>query len=389
MMSHSAPRSRRGRIIGESYVQGFAPLTNGVGEIFCLNANLGERYLLTTDGLYIGALFQDTRGAPDTLPEMPRRGVSINGCTTGGESFGGEFFLNPLDGKVYIGGPVSLGRETSVLGQVAGLDAIRRLPDMMVTYTPEQRAEAERLRAERAQREAAAMTLAVVRLKRPVIGVPEQGDFDWNDRRVAKWSFDARHAAEATWAYDDENLYLCVRGVPDDTPMVNGGNDVNTLFKTGDAIEFDLRTQPSRDDKEVIEGDLRLVMSVFEKKPVVVVYRYKAPGAGNPVVFSSPVGKLQVDQVAVLSEARAVFDRHPRGYTLRATVPLASLGFAPVAGRKYRGDIGVIYSDKTGTVNELRMYWANQVSGMVNDLPTEARIVPGTWGRFVVEEEKP
>jgi hypothetical protein len=171
--------------------------------------------------------------------------------------------------------------------------------------------------------------------------------------------------------------------------MVNGGNDVNTLFKTGDAIEFDLRTQPSRDDKEVIEGDLRLVMSVFEKKPVVVVYRYKAPGAGNPVVFSSPVGKLQVDQVAVLSEARAVFDRHPRGYTLRATVPLASLGFAPVAGRKYRGDIGVIYSDKTGTVNELRMYWANQVSGMVNDLPTEARIVPGTWGRFVVEEEKP
>jgi hypothetical protein len=402
MMSHSAPRNRRGRIIGEAYVQGSAAVPGEAGEVFCLNSNLGERYLLTTDGLYIGALFQDTRGAPDTLPETPRRGVSINGCTAGGESFGGEFFRNPLDGKVYIGGPVSLGRETAILGQVVGLDRIRRLPDMTITYTPQQHAEAVRLFAERAQREAAAKSLAIVRAKKPLSKAPEQGDFDWNDRRVARWSFDARHAAEATWTYDGKNLYLCVRGVPDDTPMINGGNDVTTLFKTGDAVEFDLRTQPNKDDKQVIEGDLRLVLSVYEKKPVVVVYRYKVPGAGDcpdfrghaakmglspsPVVFSSPVGKVRIDQVQVLSDAQVVFDRHPTGYTLRAAVPLASLGFSPAAGKIYHGDIGVVYSDRTGTINELRMYWANQISGMVNDLPTEANVVPANWGRFVVEE---
>ena len=40
----------------------------------------------------------------------------------------------------------------------------------------------------------------------------------------------------------------------------------------------------------------------------------------------------------------------------------------------------------TGAIDELRMYWANPVSGMVNDLPSEAKITPATWGRFTIEE---
>ena len=238
-----------------------------------------------------------------------------------------------------------------------------------------------------AEREAAAKNLAIARLKEPQTGLPKQDAFDWkNDRRVARWSFDPRHAAEATWTYDAENLYLCVRGVTDDSPMVNGGGDVRTLFKTGDAVEFELRTQPDRDDKQVIPGDLRLLVSVFEKKPVAVLYRYSVPGTTEPVPFTSPIGTTRIDQVEVLADAQIAVDRSPTGYSLRLAVPLADLHFSPAAGKSYRGDIGVIYSDKTGAIDELRMYWANSVTGMVNDLFTEAKIVPATWGRFTVEE---
>jgi hypothetical protein len=161
---------------------------------------------------------------------------------------------------------------------------------------------------------------------------------------------------------------------------------VRTLFKTGDAIEFELRTQPDKDDKEVIPGDLRLLVSVFEKKPVAVLYRYSVPGTTQPVPFTSPVGTTQIDRVDVLDDAQIAIDRSPTGYSVRLAVPLKDLHFSPAVGKSYRGDIGVVYSDKTGNIDELRMYWANSVTGMVNDLFTEAKIVPAIWGRFTVEE---
>ena len=72
--SHSAPRSKRGRTIGENYVLGSVPVGHGIGEVFAINANLGERYLLTTDGLYLASLFQDGRGAPIRSPRRPGAG---------------------------------------------------------------------------------------------------------------------------------------------------------------------------------------------------------------------------------------------------------------------------------------------------------------------------
>ena len=165
--SHSAPRCKRGRTIGENYVLGSAQLDTSIGEVFAINANLGERYLLTTDGLYLAGLYQDGRGAPDSLPETPRRGMSIGGCSAGGESFGGEFFRNPLDGKVYLGGSVGGCREASVLAQVTGLESTRRLPTQTIDFSPEQHAAAAQLLALRAEREAAAKNLAIAGLKEP------------------------------------------------------------------------------------------------------------------------------------------------------------------------------------------------------------------------------
>ena len=50
---------------------------------------------------------------------------------------------------------------------------------------------------------------------------------------------------------------------------------------------------------------------------------------------------------------------------VEAAVPLATLGFDPQPGKSYKLDLGVIFSDATGTTRSLRMYWANKATGLV------------------------
>lgn len=385
--SHTAPAARRGRVIGPLWVLGSANVQH-VGSAFCMGGNLGERYLFTQDGLLIGSLFTDCRSAPDALPDVPRRGMDISSDTAGGEPFGGEFFHNPVDGKFYVGGPVGTCREASVLAEVAGIESIRRLPVRTIQLTPADRARAQAFLRKRTVEEASRKVLAIARIDRPPSSsVPDWSQFSMNDdRRVARWSFDADHmVGGATWTFDDRNLYLAVAGVRDGTPMVNGGRDTQTLFKSGDAVEFDLRTTPNNDTPSVLPGDLRLVISVFEGKPVAVLYRYRVPGSTTPVLYRSPVGTYRVDEVKVLKDASVSIERGSGEYSVRAAIPLADLGFRPMKGSTYRGDFGIVYSDRAGTADELRMYWANPANAMVSDLFSEVQVDPRAWGRFTVE----
>lgn len=386
--SFTAPLAKRGQIIGPLYVLGSAQVP-GVGEVFCMNSNNGPDLLFTTDGLYVGSLFQDCRTAPDVLPAEPRRGMSINALASN-EPFGGGFFQNPRDGKYYVEGTIDSCREASFIAQVTGLETLRRLPTQDLAYTPAQHTEAQKLLAQQAVKQAAAKVLAITAVKGPAKldggGIPDWSVFKFSDTASARWAFaPGRSVANATWTFDDQNLYLGLQGVQDQTPMINGGRDVRTLFKTGDAVEFELRTTPDADSAEVLPGDLRLVISVFQDKPVAVLYRYKVPGATEPVAFSSPVGTTRIDEVKVLGDAKIAIDRYGEGYNLRAAVPLKDLSFTPMPGKTYRGDFGVVYSNKSGTLNELRMYWANPITGMVSDLFSESQIIPSTWGRFRVD----
>ncbi|MGC8639199.1 MAG: hypothetical protein ACP5XB_04895 [Isosphaeraceae bacterium] len=387
--SFTAPLPKRGLLIGPLYVLGSAQVPE-VGEVFCMNSNMGRDFFFTTDGLYIGNLFQDCRGAPEILPDEPRRGMSVKACSAGGEPFGGEFFQNPRDGKYYVGGSLDSCREASVIAQMTGLETVRRFPTQDLTYSEAQHAECQEFLAKQAVKQAAAKVLAITRVKGraklDADGILDWSVFKFSDIASARWAFSpGRSVGNATWTFDDNNLYLGLQGVQDQTPMINGGRDVRTLFKTGDAVEFELRTAADNDAQEVIPGDLRLVVSVFEDKPVAVLYRYKVPGTTEPVPFTSPVGTTNIDQVEVLKDARIAIDRHGDFYQLRAAIPLKDLGFAPTTGKTYRGDFGIVHSNKAGTINELRMYWANPITGMVSDLFSESQINPPTWGRFRID----
>ena len=213
---------------------------------------------------------------------------------------------------------------------------------------------------------------------------PAVTDFNWAAGSVASWNYDTHRTAEATWSFDAQNLYVCFRHVTDATPMVNGGKIARQLFKTGDAAVCELRTVAGNDAAAVGEGDLRLLFSVFEGKPVVVLYRYKVAGTVKPEEFASPVTTTRIDVVKILDTAKLAIDRQPGEYSVRAVVPLAELGFKPEPGQHYRGDFGVIHSDAKGVANELRMYWANQATGLVSDLALEAAIEPARWGNFAI-----
>lgn len=379
--SHTAPKAQHGRLIGPLQVIGSAQLREGMGEIFCFSGNLGQAFLFTTDGLYLADLFRDCRSAPETLPDQPTRGMSIIQTTCGAEWFGGQFFRNPQDGKIY------LVNGHSNINEVTGLDTVRRLPTQTIEFTQEQYEEAVALLARRAAEEEKARTLAIFPPRREIRGVPPQEAFDWRGEAVAKWQFDGQHSAEATWTYDEDNLYVCFRNVLDSTPMINGGKDPQILFKTGDAAVFELRPDPNAQETGIAAGDLRLLFSVFNDEPIAVAYRYKVPGTTEPVPFISPVTTTNIDIVKILDSAQIALDRQGDRYSLRAVIPLAELNFIPVPGKTYWGDFGIIYSDRAGRINELRMYWSNPVTGMVSDLAIEAAIEPRFWGRFELQGE--
>jgi hypothetical protein len=375
--SHTAPKEKRGQLVGPLGVCGQARFEQA-GEILAFHTNVGTADFLTSDGLYVGRIFRDGRSAADPWPARPRRGGSLNQMTNGGEWFGGQFFQRPDTGNCYV----VCSRHAGVVAKVTGLDTVRRLPQQEVEFTQAQYNEAvaqlpdadeqKRKRVMQVQRLAAS----------PAQLPPPRDSFTWDANRSATWRYDETRSAQATWSYDDTHLHLAFR-VQDDTPMVNGGEDVRRLFKFGDAVLLELRTQPANAGRNLSEGDVRLLFSVYQGEPVAVLYDYRHPGSTDPVEFRS-VTTTRIDRLVVLGDAQMAIDRTADGYTLRASVTLSELGFHPEPGKTYPGDFGAVYSDKSGTANCLRMHWANQATGIVSDLSLEAAIQPQQWGRFEV-----
>ena len=66
-------------------------------------------------------------------------------------------------------------------------------------------------------------------------------------------------------------------------------------------------------------------------------------------------------------------------------VPLAALGIGLKPGLTLRGDVGVTHADPTGGRTKLRTHWANQQTGLVDDIVFELQVSPQNWGEIVFE----
>jgi hypothetical protein len=130
-------------------------------------------------------------------------------------------------------------------------------------------------------------------------------------------------------------------------------------------------------------------MASYNNNPVVVLMRQidtNAPAdASHQAVYQSPVMRRVFDYVRILEEAGIKVEVQQDRYTVEATIPWTALGMKPESGQTICGDFGVILSNESGTQNVARLYWSNQDTNLVSDIPGEAILQPNRWGAIKLE----
>jgi hypothetical protein len=311
-------------------------------------------YLLTSDGLYLGTLLDETLLGPAAL---------------WGESF--KYYYQGTDGTPNI---VNGASDALHLLAIRGLENSKRF-ETTLTLTE-------------AEVQAATTARAVPAVKAPPQPLLSMG---WAERaptidgKLDDWALnggvaleaDGGRGAQITLARDADTLYLAAR-VKDSTPLLNKGDDWQKLFITGDCVDLMLATDAKADPhrRAAVAGDERLLLSVFQDQPIAVLYRPVVAGAGKPVSFMA----ARIDEVTRLTGARVAYQRGEGFYTIEAAVSLRDLGLAATETNTLRGDVGAIFSDETGRNRVLRLYYYNKQTAMVADLTTEATLQPGAWG---------
>jgi hypothetical protein len=349
--SHDAPLPEPGVMQGTLGILGVAPFDKD-GDVFFMNGNHGRCFLLTTDGLYLDEAFVDVR-------------VSYlkNEYRLGGEIFGGSFGRSNPDGKYYV----QIGHGPYRIYELQGLGACRRLTGGALEVTGEQIAAAEQ------------QTLRQAAETLPTREATLPGRISWDK--------DGKFRVEVDLDRDATNLRLTYR-VRDDSPWRNQGRDWTQLFATGDTVDLQFGADPNADPKRrgPGTGDKRLLIAPFEGKPIAVLYEHRKPGGENPVEFTSPWRAETVDNVARLSDVAITVNARPNGYELNASIPLQAIGLQLESGQTYRCDFGATFGDADGTETNLRSYWSNQSTGLVDDIPGEIMLTPALWGRVRIEE---
>ncbi|MEI8197403.1 MAG: hypothetical protein WCI73_16010, partial [Phycisphaerae bacterium] len=316
----------------------------------------------------------------ESLParEAQLREMPMEAFTNGSEPFNG-WFGRQSDGKVRT--LVGMPREAAMVLIVNGLDSIVRLNPLALDVSSAQLTQAAQDNAARAAVASAAGIGSIVLFNQPHVVAADPAPWD----KVPSLTLEKLpNRATAKLAYDSQNLYVYC-DVTDPTPFVNEGKDFTRLFKTGDAVDLQICTDPSAKKRDQPgPSDLRVVIAQFAGKPAAVLMKAVDPGAPKEkrVVYNSPVGNVTFERVEVLADAKIVVKTTGHGYRLEAALPLAALGLKPQLGQTIRGDVGVIFSDAQGRINTARVYWSSQDTNLVSDLPQEARLYPATWGQF-------
>jgi hypothetical protein len=385
--SHRAPMSEPGLVIGPLKICGVAHVSDQVGRVLALRGNLGEDYYMTTDGLYVGAMFRDGRLPGDSLPprEELLRGMPMEALSEGSEPFNG-WFGRQSDGKIRM--VTSIARTAGLIIEVKGLESIRRFRGPTLAVDAAILAKADEDNQARAAASAQPKEYAVrVATEPPRI---DGGSSDWSDVPAMELErVGSPTTGTAKLRYDGERLYALFE-VQDTSPWRNAGKDLIRLFKTGDAVDLQLSVAPAPGERQrgtLLPGDLRVLFAQLAGEPVTVLMKPidAAAAAEARVTYRSPVGEKSFDRVELIEDAEIKVRAHDRGYCVEAAIPFSAIGLSPRAGMVLRGDAGFISSDADGTVNTARTYWANKRTNLVSDEPSEAWLYPAEWGNLTFE----
>ncbi|HZZ74003.1 MAG TPA: NHL repeat-containing protein, partial [Pirellulales bacterium] len=384
--SHEAAvPDRAGELVGTTRLLG-GWVQSKVGPLFCVNGNMGNMYLLTADGLFVGTLFNDIRLRPNWGAPVAIRNMDVTDVSLHDENFWPSI-TQTKDGNVYLvdGGRTSLMR-------VDGLDTLRALPESTLSVTA---AELERARDWFAQAEAARQRrrgnsrLRVAFRQTPphvdgrVNDWPLDTDWAFIDRRGTKANFnsDSRpYEVQGAVAVTATDLYAAWQTTEKDL-LKNSGETPNALFKHGGCLDLMLGTNPDLPaDRVAGAGDERLLITEVKGATRALLYRAKVAGVAEPVAFSSPWRTIHIDAVEDVSSAVELATDKGGNYEIR--IALAALHWKPEVGKTYRADIGILRGADGHTTQ--RVYWANKATAITADVPSEAELTPRLWGEWKI-----
>jgi len=369
--SHYAPvPTSGGEMIGTTRLLGgpFTPDSGDAGEIWAVNGNLGDIYLMTVDGLFIATLFHDQRLASSWSMPVAVPGMSVTNVSIEEETFW-PTVTKTSDGDIYL----CVGMIFSGIVQVTGLESIQRLPATPFVLTTEQLAAASQYQIQQEAQNISAVGRQTLHVNNfdnaPVIdGLLNE----WTNNWVT-----VETGIQAAVAIGQGNLYAAFQ-TGNSSLLANTGTSPDLLFTTGGGIDFMIGTTSTKADANrtaPAAGDLRLLVSLVNTNVKAILYVPVVPGATNPVAFSSPLSTVYIDSVTDVSSF----------VTLRGTngnyelaVPLAQLGLNPMPGQTILGDIGVLIGSAGQTTQ--RVYWQDKATGLVSDVPSEAELTPQLWG---------
>ena len=357
-----------------------------LGEFLVVHSNNGAWNVWTADGILAGPIFRDLRdqaARPWSMPEHAR-GQVMTDLTSGQEHFSGAF-CKTKDGKYYV---VAGHNHASIL-EVLGMDQFQRSTgEFEVTEADLKKARQYDSSREQSLVYARAPIIDAYRVEKP----PEMdGKLSGFGPPVAQ----LENSAALYMAYDDDHLYVgySVRG---QGPLRNTGADWQRIFKSGAACDLLLATDPkaSFDRQLPVSGDIRLLMTFVENKPLTVLYRPVAPDASadQALRVTSPVGETIFDQVMLLPSVRllrTVKKEDPNLYIVEAAIPLEEIGLKISDELRLKMDWGLLVSGPEGHDVLRRTYWANQATQIVADAPSEARLTPHLWGTVLFHDQRP
>lgn len=378
---NAAPHDRPGMLLGTTRLLGnfINPPGSEAGNIWAINGNMGNIYLLSSDGLFIATLFQDGREASWNLP-VAQRGMPVDQVSLTAEQFWPSITQTP-EGQIYL-------QARGSIIHLTGLEGIRRIPasDLNITAPMLVAAQnySEQEEAKRQQAKPQGKLVVALQDTPPVV-----------DGKLDDWKADSfvtletRTLTVGNWGHrpsqtvaaitiSGDRLYAALR-CDDPNLLQNSGESLINLFKTGGALDLML---------DAIPGGERLLISQVKGKTTAMLYRPQVPGTTtDPVQFASPVSTVKFDRVDVVSDQvtlAATSGKDPKGEipvaTFEISVPLSVLGLKPAAGQTMKGDIGILRGNGFETMQ--RVYWNNKATGQVSDVPSEAMLTPRLWGTW-------
>lgn len=386
---------KNGQVLGPIKCMGVIKVGNE--EIFALRGNMGQDFFMTTDGYYIETVFNDGHktGTNQNFPSTyvdPLEFSQID-FTEGSET--GEPFSGCLvyqnDGVVRMG--ISTGGPCAVITRLKNLDTIKRIDKISFKVTADMITEAK-IRNEELEHMTKTVTIGDDDISNEIlVNKVQNGDItidgkddEWKEISSTNVSTSGvEETANVKLAHDGKNLYAFFR-VNDRSPFKNSGVDSGQLFKTGDAVDISLSPTGNKSEN-VANNDMRILIASYGGKPTAVLMQQVSQTGRNQKLYASPVMNLYFDNVEILRNAEIAVEATEEGayYNVEVKIPFADIDLDVRSGETISGDIGFIAGNDAGTLNLARVYYFNKDTGLVNDVPNEAKLTPKAWGDIKFE----